>query len=159
MDVPPRARGRAVDGALSGSRLDQERVDHPILDTGQIADVVREIVPERVHAALELIGTPTLPDTLRATCVHGVLLFTGILSDSDGQGFLADRLHPARRPADRLRRRRRPSPAVLQKFLDDVVAGRLNVPIHKAYHGLDRVPEAHSDMEAGTATGKLVVLQ
>ena len=34
-----------------------------------------------VDAALELVGTPTLPDTLRATRVHGTVCFTGMLSN------------------------------------------------------------------------------
>jgi NADPH:quinone reductase len=46
---------------------------------------------------------------------------------------------------------------VLQSFLDEVAAGRLNVPIHRTYT-LDEISSAHADMEAGSATGKLVVL-
>jgi NADPH2:quinone reductase len=135
-------------------------VDHPLVDDGEIAGAVREILPDGVHAALELIGTPTLPDTLRATGVHGVVCFTGMLSNqwtvSDfypiaylpcGVRLTAYGGDAADLPAE-----------VLQKFLDDVTAGRLTVPIHKVYKGLDRVPEAHTDMEAGNATGKLVVL-
>ena len=46
---------------------------------------------------------------------------------------------------------------VLQSFLDGVAAGRLTVPLHRAYT-LDEIAIAHADMEAGNATGKLVVL-
>ena len=46
---------------------------------------------------------------------------------------------------------------VLQSFLDAVAAGRLTVPIDRTY-ALDEIAEAHADMEAGNATGKLVVL-
>ena len=46
---------------------------------------------------------------------------------------------------------------VLQTFLDNVTAGRLNVPIHRTY-SLDEITLAHADMEAGNAAGKLVVL-
>jgi NADPH2:quinone reductase len=56
-------------------------VDHIVLDDGHIAPTVRDIVPGGVDVALELIGTPTLPDTLRATRVHGVVCFTGMLSN------------------------------------------------------------------------------
>lgn len=34
----------------------------------------------RVEVALELMSTLTLPGTLRATAVHGVVCFTGMLS-------------------------------------------------------------------------------
>jgi NADPH:quinone reductase len=135
-------------------------VDHPIVDDGEIADTVRGLVPDGVHGALELIGTPTLPDTLRATRVHGVVCFSGMLSNEwtvkdfypidyipTGVRLTGYGGEAADLPAD-----------VLQKFLDDVATGRLNVPIHKVYDGLERVPEAHADMEAGNAIGKLVVL-
>jgi NADPH:quinone reductase-like Zn-dependent oxidoreductase len=56
-------------------------VDHVLIDDGQIAQRVRDIVRTGVDAALELIGTPTLPDTLAATRVHGVVCFTGMLSN------------------------------------------------------------------------------
>ena len=117
-------------------------------------------MPGGVHAALELIGTPTLSDTLRATQVHGVVCFTGMLSN---QWTIKDfypieyiprgvRLTAYGGSAADLPR------TVLQKFLNDVAIGRLTIPIHKAYHGLDQVPHAHADMEAGNAAGKLVVL-
>jgi hypothetical protein len=47
--------------------------------------------------------------------------------------------------------------AVLQSFLDAVAAGQLTVPLHRTYT-LDEIAIAHADMEAGNATGKLVVL-
>src|SRR5205823_3992309 len=50
-------------------------VDHVIVDDGEIALKVREIVPAGVEVALELVGTPTLPDTLRAAAIHGVVCF------------------------------------------------------------------------------------
>src|SRR2546421_1262188 len=56
-------------------------VDHALVDTGQIASDVREILPRGVDAALELIGTPTLPDTLAATRIHGTVCFSGMLSN------------------------------------------------------------------------------
>ena len=56
-------------------------VDHVVIDDGRVAHQVRGIVPDGVDAALELVGTPTLPDTLAATRVHGVVCFTGMLSN------------------------------------------------------------------------------
>ena len=38
-------------------------------------------MPAGVEAALELVGTPTLPDTLRATHAHGTVCFTGMQSN------------------------------------------------------------------------------
>ena len=46
---------------------------------------------------------------------------------------------------------------VLQSFLDAVAAGRLTIPLYRTYT-LDEIRIAHADMEAGNATGKLVVV-
>ena len=134
-------------------------VDHVIVDDGRIEPAVRAIFPEGVDLALELIGTPTLPDTLRATRIHGVVCFTGMLSN---EWIVRDFY-----PIDYLPRGVRLTAygggaadlpaAVLQHFLDDVAAGRLTVPLHRTYT-LDEIATAHTDMEAGNATGKLVVL-
>jgi NADPH:quinone reductase len=134
-------------------------VDHPIVDDGAIASAVRSIIPGGVDAALELVGTPTLPDTLRATRVHGVVCFTGMLSN--------EWTVPDFYPIEYLPRGVRLTaygggaadlPAgVLQSFLDDVAAGRLEVPIGGTYT-LDEIATAHANMEAGNAVGKLVVL-
>ena len=56
-------------------------IDHVVIDDGEIAPAVRQIVPAGVDAALELVGAPTLRDTLLATAVHGTVCFTGMLSN------------------------------------------------------------------------------
>src|SRR5213596_2922198 len=134
-------------------------VDHVLVDDGDVAAQVRAIVPAGVDAALELVGTNTLPDTLRATAVHGVVCFTGMLSNQwtvadfypidyipSGVRLTAYGGDAADLPTD-----------VLQAYLDAVAAGRLTVPIHRTYT-LDEIAQAHADMEHGRATGKLVVL-
>jgi NADPH2:quinone reductase len=134
-------------------------VDHAIVDDGAICSAVRGIIPGGVDAALELVGTPTLPDTLRATRVHGVVCFTGMLSNEwtipdfypieyipRGVRLTAYGGDALDLPAD-----------VLQGFLDDVAAARLDVPIGGTYT-LDEIATAHAHMEAGSAVGKLVVL-
>ena len=138
--------------------LEKIGVDYVIIDSGTVAGKVREIVPSGVDAALELIGTPTLPDTLRSTRVHGVVCFTGMLSD---QWTVKDFY-----PIDYLPRGVRLTayggeaadlPArVLQGFIDLVEAGKISVPIGHVYR-FDEIVEAHTAMEAGTMSGKLVV--
>ncbi len=133
-------------------------VDHVIIDDGDIAAEVRTLVPGGVDAALELVGTPTLPDTLRSTRVHGVVCFTGMLSNE----WTVENFYPI----DYLPRGVRltayggdagdlPS-AVLQEFLDSVEAGTVSVPIDRTFD-ITEIAEAHALMEAGTAAGKLVV--
>ena len=40
--------------------LKEHGVNHPLLDTGQVAPAVRELYPDGIDAALDLAGTPTL---------------------------------------------------------------------------------------------------
>ena len=133
-------------------------VDHPLVDDGNIAPQVRERYPNGVDTALELVGTPTLPDTLRATKVHGVVCFTGMLSN---QWTVRDFY-----PIDYLPRGVRLTAYggdasdlptdVLQGFLDAVASGDALIPIHRTYR-MNEISQAHADMEGGRATGKLVV--
>lgn len=139
-------------------RLAALGVDHPLLDTGEIAAAVRAIVPDGVDVALELVGTPTLPDTLRATRVHGTVCFTGMVSDEwlvrdfYPIGYLPDgvRLTAYGGEASDL------PAAVLQERLDAIAAGRFSLPAHRVY-GFDEIRLAHAAMEANEAVGKLVV--
>ena len=139
--------------------LRQVGVDHVLVDDGNIADQARRIIPDGVDAALELVGTPTLPDTLRATRVHGVVCFTGMLSN---QWTVRD-FYPIEYLPRGVRLTAYGGDAtdlptqVLQDFLDAVATGDAIVPIHRTYR-LDDIATAHADMEAGRATGKLVVL-
>lgn len=134
-------------------------VDHVLIDDGDVQAQVRAILPDGVDTALELVGTPTLPDTLRSTRVHGVVCFTGMLSN---QWTVKDFY-----PIEYIPRGVRLSaygggaadlpPTVLQGFLDAVAAGEATVPIDRVY-AFDQIAEAHTAMEQGTAVGKLVVL-
>jgi NADPH2:quinone reductase len=134
-------------------------VDHVLVDDDNVAAQARAILPHGVEAALELVGTNTLPDTLRATAVHGVVCFTGMLSN---QWSVAD-FYPIEYIPSGVRLTAYGGDAadlptdVLQAYLDAVAAGRLSVPIHRTY-ALEEIAQAHSDMEGGRATGKLVVL-
>ncbi|MFC7500459.1 zinc-binding dehydrogenase [Nocardioides sp. CPCC 206347] len=133
--------------------------DHVVIDDGTIAHKVRALFPDGVDRALELVGAPTLLDTLATVRVHGVACMTGMLSNSwtlpdfyptgdlprgvwlggysGGAGDL---------PAD-----------VLQAWLDDAEAGRVQVPIGHVYE-FDEIVQAHRDLEDGTYAGKLVVV-
>jgi NADPH:quinone reductase-like Zn-dependent oxidoreductase len=134
-------------------------VDHVIVDDGDVASQVRKIMPDGVDLALELVGTPALPDTLRAVRPRGVVCFTGMLSnewlvkDFYPIGYLKNLVRLCAYSGDAS-----DLPAsVLQDFLDGVSAGKLSVPIDHVY-GFDEVVEAHRKMENNSAAGKLVVV-
>ena len=133
-------------------------VDHVLVDDGHVAEQVRAILPDGVDAALELIGTPTLPDTLRATRVHGVVCFTGMLSNQwTVRDFYPIEYLPRGVRLTAYAGDAQDLPAgVLQGFLDAVAAGDAVVPIDHVYR-FDQIVEAHTAMEAGRGSGKLVV--
>jgi NADPH2:quinone reductase len=132
--------------------------DHVVIDTGEIATAVRAIVPAGVDRALELVGTPTLYDTLRATRVHGVVCMAGMLSNQwtvrdfypityipsgvflTGYGGDSDDI-----TVDQL-----------QAFVDAVASGAIKVAIDRVF-AFDDIVAAHRYMEENRATGKLVV--
>lgn len=134
-------------------------VDHPLLDDGDIATQVRKIAPEGVDAALELVGTPTLPDTLNATRVHGTVCFTGMLSNQwtisnfYPIGYLPAgvRLTAYGGEADDL------PVSVLQRHLDRIAAGETSLGPAKVY-AMTEIRQAHDDLEHNRTAGKLVVL-
>lgn len=138
--------------------LHQLGVDQVLIDDGAVADQVRELFPDGVDAALELVGTPTLPDTLRATKVHGVVCFTGMLSNE----WIVENFYPIGYLPQGVRLTAYGGDAsdlpadVLQGFLDAVAAGRSTVPVDRVF-SLEQIREAHAYMESGAATGKLVV--
>jgi NADPH2:quinone reductase len=133
-------------------------VDHVLIDDGNVAAQVRAIFPDGVDNALELVGTPTLPDTLRSVRVHGVVCFTGILSNE----WIVREFYPisylprgVRLAAYGGEAADLPATA-LQEFLDAVAAGEAVVPIARVY-AFDDIVEAHADMAADRVAGKLVV--
>ena len=138
--------------------LEKVGVDHPLVDDGNIAVKVRELYPDGVNAALELVGTNVLPDTLRATAVHGTVCFTGMLSDTwtipdfypigylpNGVRLTAYGGESSDLPAE-----------AFQRYVDLVEQGRLPLRIDRVF-ALDEIAEAHQLMEDGGAVGKLVV--
>jgi NADPH:quinone reductase-like Zn-dependent oxidoreductase len=139
--------------------LAEHGVDHPILDDGAIASRVRRIAPQGVDAALELVGTPTLPDTLAATRVHGTVCFAGMLSN---QWTVPDFY-----PIEYLPRGVRlaayggdasdlPAP-VLQRFLDRIADSTFDLGPVRVYP-LDGIHAAHQALESNAGSGKIVVL-
>jgi len=150
------ATTRQADRAQS---LLEHGVDHVLIDAGQIAHQVQDLLEAGVDAAIELVGTPTLPDTLRATRVHGTVCFTGMLSNQwtvpefypidyipAGVRLTAYSGGSADLPA-----------AVLQRYLDLLATGTASLgPI--LVHQFDDIREAHLDLEHNRRFGKHVVI-
>jgi NADPH:quinone reductase-like Zn-dependent oxidoreductase len=138
--------------------LARHGVDHPLVDDGTVAEQVRRIFPDGVDAALELVGTPTLPDTLAATRVRGTVCFTGMLSGEwTVKEFYPNSYLPSGVRLTSYSGDARNLPAaVLQDCLDRIADGSLDLgPVHA--YALDDVRSAHRDLETGRHAGKLVL--
>ncbi|TDD55908.1 NADPH:quinone reductase [Kribbella antibiotica] len=138
--------------------LKEHGVDHPIVDDGNVAEKVREIQENGVHAALELIGTNVLPDTLKALAVHGTACFTGMLSDNwtIPDFYPMDYLpNGVRLTAYSGQSHDLPAEA-FQRYVDLVAAGKLPIRIDRVF-AMEEIGAAHRIMADGKAVGKLVV--
>ncbi|MED7931164.1 zinc-binding dehydrogenase [Nonomuraea sp. LP-02] len=134
-------------------------VDHPVVDDGRLAEKVRDLVPQGVDAALELVGCTALPDTFGCVRVHGTVCFTGALAGGwsipdftpfmipSGVRLTSYAGEAADLPSD-----------VFARQLQALAEGRLTAPVAKVYHGLERVGDAQADVESGTIPGKRVVV-
>jgi NADPH2:quinone reductase len=145
--------------AANTTRLLDLGADHVLVDDRHLAAAVHQLREGGVDGAVELVGTNTLPDTLRATRPGGTVCFTGMLSDSwtipdfYPMDYIPNgvRLTAYHGEASDL-----PS-AALQAFIDDAESGRARVPIGHIYD-LTEIVQAHRDLESSAYPGKLVVL-
>jgi NADPH:quinone reductase-like Zn-dependent oxidoreductase len=134
-------------------------VDQVFIDSGSIADQVREIFPRGVDKVLELVGATTLLDSLRCAKQRGVVCMTGMV----GNQWSFDHFSPMDSiptavclttydggPDDFML-------TPMQELADAIVAGELPIQIGKVFQ-LDDIVEAHRTMEDNKGGGKIVVL-
>jgi len=140
-------------------QLESIGVDHVLIDNGNVADTVRQIMPGGVDGAIELVGVNVMKDTLQAVRTGGTVCFTGMLSDQ----WTIPEFYPMEWLPNGVRLTAYSGEAAdltadaLQEFLDAIQGGRAAVPIGRVYR-LEDIVQAHRDMEAGIVGGKGVVL-
>jgi len=141
------------------AQLERLGVDHVLVDDGAIATQVRQILPAGVEGAVELVGANVLKDTLRAVRPGGTVCFTGMLSDTwtITDFYPMDWLPNGVRLTAYSGEAADLGASVLQDFLDAVSRGQATIPLGRVYR-FDEIVQAHHDMEAGTVSGKGVVL-
>src|SRR5262249_25537091 len=133
-----------------------------LIDTGSLEEAVRQVAPEGVSAALELVGASTLRDSLLTIASKGVLCYMGNLGDqsalerfqplSDIPSGVRLTTYASRATIDAAR-----CAHLLQQIVDAVAAGRYPTHLDRAFT-LDQLAEAHRYMEENRATGKVVAL-
>ena len=143
----------------SETMLRENGANHVFIDDGEIADDVRTVFPCGVNKVLELIGTSTLKDSLKATRTGGIVSMTGMVGNSwSFEEFSPMAVIPTAvslttysgGTEDFMR-------TPLQDLVRDIQLGVLKPRIGKVF-SLKEIVEAHRTMENNTAGGKIVVL-
>ncbi|MCB9686226.1 MAG: zinc-binding dehydrogenase [Alphaproteobacteria bacterium] len=138
--------------------LEAVGVDHVIVDTGEIAGAVRAIVPGGVDGAIELVGAPTLRDTLRCTRVGGTVCYTGMLSNR----WIVEQFYPIEFIPTGVRLTAYGGGAhdlpgeVLSDVAEAIARGEVAWPVE--VYAMDDIVRAHDDMEHDRVLAKQVVL-
>jgi NADPH:quinone reductase-like Zn-dependent oxidoreductase len=139
--------------------LRENGADQVFVDTGQIAEQVREVFPCGVNKVLELVGTTTLIDSLRSTKSRGIVCMTGMVGqqwsfqDFSPMGSIptAVCLTTYSGGADDFMR------TPLQELVNQIEEGSMVPKIGRTF-SLDQIVDAHRCMEEDNAGGKIVVL-
>ena len=158
-----RAHGAQI---ASTSRQEKSRVlveaagaHHFIHDDGMVASAVQSLWHRGADKVLELVGTSTLRDSLRATCEPGTVCMAGMVGDQwtfkefSPMEVIATGVSLTTYSGDVSDFMSLP----FQKLLDEVAAGTLPMSIGRVFN-IDQSEGAQSVMQAKEAQGKIVVL-
>ncbi len=130
-----------------------------VVDNGVIAGKLREVFPEGVDKVLELVGTPTLQDSLRCLRPGGTACMTGMLSEQWSISEFApmEFIPPTVKLTVYDSGAVRSPVAAFRDFISQVEAGRIKLSVGRVF-SLDDIVEAHQLMESNRANGKIVVV-
>ena len=143
----------------SEQMLRENGADHVFIDSGQVADDVRRTFAGGVDRVLELVGTTTLLDSLKAAGRHGVVCMTGMV----GNQWAFEHFAPMKAIPTTVKltsyagEARDFANTPFDSFIQEVEAGRTRVKIGRTFK-LEEIVEAHRVMEENRAQGKLVVV-
>src|SRR5262245_59417655 len=137
--------------------------EHVVIENGEIADRVRELIPGGVDRLLDLVGNSVLRDSLRAVRANGRICQAGFLGGLEPvDGFLPFVDMPTGVQLSffgsfELGTESFPLSTVpLQKIVEKAEAGHYQARPSRVL-AFEGIAEAHRLMEQGEATGKLVV--
>jgi NADPH:quinone reductase-like Zn-dependent oxidoreductase len=133
--------------------------DQVFIDSGVIAEQVREVFPGGVDKVLELVGAPTLSDSLRCAKQRGIVCMTGMVSNkwSFDEFSPMDEIPTAVNLTTYSGGAEEFMLTPLQRLVEQIASGALHVRIGRTFH-IDEIVEAHRCMEENKAGGKIVVL-
>jgi NADPH2:quinone reductase len=137
--------------------------DEVVIETGEIACKVRELVPDGVDRILDLVGNSVLRDSLKAVRAGGRVCQAGFLG---GLGPVEDFLPIVDMPSGvqlsffgsfEIGTHAYPLSSIpFQEIVSKVAAGVYKAKPARVF-SFEEIADAHRTMEAGQADGKLVV--
>lgn len=139
--------------------LKENGADQVFIDNGEIADDVRQVFPDGVDKILELVGTPTLLDSLKCAARGGSVCMTGMV----GNAWELAQFSPMDAIPDTVNLTSYSGGSrdfintPLQTVVNDIEKERLTPRIGRIFK-LDDIVEAHRCMENNAAVGKIVIL-
>lgn len=134
---------------------------HVVLDNGELAEQVREIVPAGPDYVLDLVGAPTTVDSLRlarrggTVCVSGILSGVWKIREFEPVGHVPSGTKLTAFHSDDIRGSAGVEP--LQHIVNGVASGAYLSHLDKVFP-LAEIVEAHRYMEQNQAAGKVVGL-
>ncbi|MDQ1142910.1 NADPH2:quinone reductase [Pedobacter agri] len=138
--------------------LKDNGADDVLIDNGRLFEQLKEKSIPLVNKVLELVGTPTLKDSLACTAAFGKVCMTGMLSeqwsirDFDPMGYIPATVSLTVYDSGQFRVEH----AAFQSFIKQVEQGKIIPPIKKIFH-LDQIVQAHQFMESNAGGGKIVI--
>ncbi len=134
-----------------------------IIDDGNVAEKVHSLFPGGVDCALEIIGAPTVKDTLKAikpwgrVCVIGLLGGAPVLENFGLMSDLPNTVQLSFFSSGLLGSEQMPfSASPLQWIVEQVENKKMPSLLSKTYE-LDQIREAHSAIESNRSLGKSVI--
>ncbi len=133
--------------------------EHVLIDNGSIVEQAQRLYPAGFDRVLELIGTTTLRDSLRATRRGGIVCMTGIL----GGEWVLPEFHPmgdiptAVALTSYSGNASDITESQLQRYVELVENGDLALQAGPVF-SFDKLRDAHDLMDRNAANGKIVVV-
>jgi NADPH:quinone reductase-like Zn-dependent oxidoreductase len=159
------AKSRSCSVAATTRRSEREQllrasgVDQVFIDSGSIAEQVKEVSSGGVEKVLELVGTTTLLDSLQCARPRGIVCITGMV----GNKWSFDNFDPMESIPSTVSLTTYSGGSnnfmltPLDTLAQEIAAGKLHIQIGRTFR-LNEIVEAHRCMEENKAGGKIVVL-
>jgi len=138
--------------------LKDNGADEVLIDNGHLLAQLQTSMMSGVNKVLELVGTPTLKDSLACTAAFGKVCMTGMLSeqwsikDFDPMGYIPATVSLTVYDSGQFRVEH----AAFQSFVKLIEQGEIIPPIKRIFH-LDEIVQAHQFMESNAGGGKIVI--